>query len=133
MATVARGRETTSDVIGVGRALIVLQVAVHAGTAGQLVVAVDMALRALQRRMRAGQRESRAGMVESRAQPVDRAMAILAGLREIGLHVIGIGGGLVILQVARDALRAGQVVIVVDVTLRALQRRVRAGKRKSDE
>src|SRR5215510_13184657 len=51
-------------------------------------------------------------------------MALLASLRESRLYVIGIGGALEILQVARHAsrVRAGQVVVVVHVTLRALRR-----------
>ena len=53
-------------------------------------------------------------------------MALRAGLREAGLHVIWLGRALEVLQMAADAsrIRAGQVVIVVDVTLHALHGRV---------
>jgi len=46
-------------------------------------------------------------------------VALLAGLRESGRHVVGIGGSLIILQVAGNAGRAGEVVIVVDVAIGA--------------
>ena len=60
-------------------------------------------------------------------------MALLAGLRESRLHVIRIGRALEILQVATDAgrIRAGQVVVVVDVALRALHGGVRPGQREA--
>lgn len=63
-------------------------------------------------------------MVESRAQPIHCAVTVLTSGWEIRLDMIGIGCALVIFQVTRDALRAGQVVVVVDVALRALQRRM---------
>ena len=58
-------------------------------------------------------------MVESRAGPGGGGVALLTSLRETGLHVIGIGRTLEILQVAADAgrVRAGQVVVVIYVTL----------------
>jgi len=47
-------------------------------------------------------------------------VAHLAGLREVLLHVWGVVRSLVVLQVARDARRVGDVVIIVDVAVRAL-------------
>ena len=60
-------------------------------------------------------------------------MALRAGLREAGLHVVGLGGALEVFQVATDAgsVGAGQVVIVVDVTLHALHGRVRSRQRET--
>ena len=70
-------------------------------------------------------------MVKAGVAPVSRGMALLAGLRHVGLHVVRVGCPLVILQVAGDASRAGEVVIVVHVTLRALQGEVRSGQREA--
>ena len=50
-------------------------------------------------------------------------MALGAGLGEARRDVIGIGGALIILQMAADAVRAGQVKVVVDVAIGALTRR----------
>ena len=60
-------------------------------------------------------------------------MALIAALREVRRHVIGIRRALVILQVAGDASGAREVVIVVDVAIGALPRRnrVHAGQRES--
>ena len=101
--------------------------------AGQAVVAIDMALSALQRSVGTRQRPSGRGMVEVRIGPRGGVVALLAGLRHVGLHVVGLRGALEILHVAvhADRVRAGQVVIVVDVAIRARSRHVRAGKREA--
>ena len=62
-------------------------------------------------------------------------MALLAGLREPRLHVVGVGGAIEIGEVAGDAGRAFQVVgpggtELGVVTLGALQSRVRPGQGK---
>ena len=56
-------------------------------------------------------------------------MALLTGLREPGLHMVGLRRALEIFQVAADAgrVRAGQVVVVVHVALRALHGRMCPG------
>lgn len=59
----------------------------------------------------------------------------MAGIARGGkacLHMVGIGCAVVILHVAGTAGAAGQVVISVDVTLRALQSCVCARERKSN-
>ena len=53
--------------------------------------------------MQSGKREPGAVVVELRVRPVAGVMALLAGLREIRSRVVGIGGSLEILQVARYA------------------------------
>jgi len=50
-------------------------------------------------------------------------MTLLAGLGEVCRYVVGIARALVILQMAGDASAAGQVVIIVHVTIGALPRR----------
>ncbi len=99
----------------------------------QVVIPVYVALRALQRRMRAGQREAGGRVVERRIPPRGSRVALLAGLREIRLHVVRIRRPLEILQVAADAgrVRAGQIVVAVHVALRALQRGMSTGQRES--
>jgi len=62
-------------------------------------------------------------MVKGGIGPEDRVMTLLAGLRKAGLRVIGSGRALVILQVARDACRSCEVVVVVDVAVGAGSRR----------
>lgn len=60
-------------------------------------------------------------------------MTLLTGLREPTLHVVRICRSLKIFEVARDASRDREVVVVVGVAIGALARRndVRAGERKA--
>ena len=81
--------------------------------------------------MRARQRKSGVVVVERRSRPRCSAMAVLASLRESCLHVIGVACALEILQVTRDACGVGDAVIIVNVALRTLQRRVCSGQGKS--
>ncbi len=53
--------------------------------------------------MQSGEREPSAVVVELRVRPVAGVMALLASLREVRSRVVGIGGSLEILQVARHA------------------------------
>ena len=71
MAQFAGLREARRHVVGTRRALIVCQVAGYASGAGQVVVAVNVAVGASARRhgVRAGQREARAVVVKGRTQP----------------------------------------------------------------
>lgn len=132
VAVLACGGELRLRMVRIGGAVVVRQMATGARRvgAGQVIVAVDMALRAEDRKMRAGQREAGGGMIEAGIPPVGRAVTLLASLRQVGLHVIGFGRALVVVQVASDAGCASQVVVVVDVTLRAGYGRVSAGKGK---
>lgn len=136
VAGFARKREACGGVVHRRQRIrVVGLMARHAGRAGKSVVIVDVAIGTLTRRnrMRARQRESGAVVIERSVQPGTRVVALLAGLREVRRNVIGIRRSLKIFQVARHAGRAGQVVIVVDVTIRALTRRnrMRSGQRKA--
>ena len=84
MALLASLREIRLHVIGIRRALEILQVATHASRvrAGQVVIVVHVALHALHAGMEAGQRESSGRVIESRAGPVGGAVALLASLGE---------------------------------------------------
>lgn len=114
----------------------VIEVGLMAGhtrgvSAGQVVVAIDVALRTLQRRVCSGQREASSGVIKARVAPIRSAMALLASLGKVGLGVIRLGRTFVIVQMAGHAGSAGQVVVVVDVTLCTRQRRVCSRKRKA--
>ena len=134
VALITALREVRGYVIRIGRSLVVLQVTRHAGRAGQVVVVVHVAVGALPRwrRMHARERKSSAVVVECGIQPRTRVVALTAALREIRAHVIRICRPLVVLQMARDTSRAGQVVVVVHVAIGALPRRHRMhpGQRK---
>src|SRR5437879_4301519 len=82
--------------------------------------------------MRAGQREARLGVIEGCGLPGCGVVADVAGLRESAGNVVGIRSSLEILQVARDAGGAVQVVVVVDVTIGAGARwhGMQSGERK---
>src|SRR5215472_10504236 len=92
-----------------------------------------MALGALHSCVRTAQGKSGGRVIEGRVRPRSRVVALLTSLREAGLHVIRIGGSLEIFQMATDAqrVRIRQVVVVVDVALRALHGGVRTTQRKS--
>ncbi len=65
------------------------------------------------------QRETGSRVIEGRACPRGRVVALGAGLREAGLHVIRLRRALEILQVAADAscIGTGQTVVIVDMAL----------------
>jgi hypothetical protein len=133
MAGLTRSREMRSDVVHRrGCRVVVIHVASHAGGARQVVVVINVAIRALPRRhrVRSDQREAGGVVVECRVQPGAGAVALLAGLREIRRHVIGIRRALKVIQVAGHARRAGQVVVVIDVAIGALARRHRVQSRQ---
>lgn len=58
MAALTRLWDRSLNMVGIGCALEVFQVAGYATGVGQVVVSIDMALRTLQRDVRSGQRES---------------------------------------------------------------------------
>ena len=128
MAALARRREVGSHVVhrSEGRVVVGLMAA-HAGRSGDVVVVIDVTVRALTRRhgVRSAQREPSGAVVEGCIQPTGRVVTLLTGLREIRRHVIRIRRALEIFQVAGHARGARQVVIAVDVAVGALQPYVR--------
>ena len=107
--------------IGFSRAVVVIQVAGHAGRAGKVVIVIDVTLRALQRSVRSGERKAGVVVIERGIRPGDGVVALVAGLRETLLHVARVIGVIEIGEVTTDArsVRTGQVVVVVDVATRA--------------
>ena len=108
--------------IGIGRSLIVLQMAAHARGAGQVVIVADMAIGTLARRHGVHARQGKIChvVIERSVRPRSRVVALGASLRKVGCRVVGILGSLIILQVAAHACRASQVEVVVDVAILAL-------------
>ena len=123
VASFAGSRERSGNVVHRRGGLVVIGLmAAHAGGAAQVVVVIDVAIRALPRRhdVRSRERKSGAVVIEGCVQPGARAVALIAGLREIRGHMVRIRRALIVSQVATDARGAGQVVIVVLVAIRAL-------------
>ena len=121
------------DMVRIRRALVILQVAGHARRTVQVVVVVDVAIRALARRHRvdAGQSETCGGVIELAVGPDHGVVTLLARRGESGMRHWR-GGVVVVVLVATDARRVGDVVVVVDVAIGALARRdsMRSGQWK---
>ena len=119
---------------GIRCALVILQVASYAGRAVQRVVVVEVAIGALPGRYRvqARQRKAGRGVVKLAISPLHGVMALLTRGGEAGMGH-GCVGVVVSGLMATDAGRAGDAVIVVDVTVAALPRRHHVGaiQRKS--
>ena len=132
MALLAGLRERGLNVVRIRGALEIFQVAADARRVrgGQGVVAVHVALRALDSRVGPAQREAGGGVIKGRVVPRSRGVALLASLREPGLHVIGVRRGIEILDVARSAIRGSPDKIAIDVALRAGHVGMRAGQRE---
>jgi len=122
VARLASRREARGDMVHRrSRGVVVVLVARHAGGARQVVVVVNVAIRALTRRhsVRSRQHEAGAVVIEGRIQPGSRVVALVAGLREVRRDVIRIRRALEVLQVASHASSTAQRVVVVDVAVRA--------------
>ena len=116
--------------------LIVLQVAAHAGRTRQVVVVVDVAIRALPRRhsVHPCQRKVRRVVVERGIRPRCCVVALGASLGKVGRDVVRIRSSLIVLQVTADTGSAGEVEVVVNVAVAALPRwnSVSTGQRETD-
>ena len=131
MAHFASLREPLLGVVGVVRVLIILQVAGRASLVGQVEVPVGVALVALQGRVRSGQGKSHNAVIEIGRLPGGGRVALLAGLRHAGGHVIGIGGFLIVRQVTAHTVCRGALISPAHVAGRAFQCRVHSGQRKA--
>jgi len=131
VARLAGCREVRSDVVRIGRAVVIRHVAQVARAAGQVVVVVDVALGALQVRMTSGQRKAHGIVIEARRLPRGCVVAELAGLRDVRRHVIGIGRLLIIRKMASAAGCRRALKVVPGVAGIAGQRSVHAGQREA--
>jgi len=136
MAALASLSEPLLNVVGIGSRLEILQMTADAGGVRQLVIAVDVALSALQTGMCTCQSPAGSGVVELAIDPSYRVMACFAGSRKSSLDVVHWAGCCVVVpEMAGNACRvgAGQVVVVVDVALGALQNGMRARQREANQ
>ena len=134
MAYGAGCREAGRGMRGIIGRRVILLVARVTRSASQVVVVVDVAVRALPRRhgVRSSQWETRSRVVELAVGPEHRVVTAFAGGREAGMGN-GRRGASIIVLVAGVTRSAGQVVVVVDMTIGALSRRhgVRSRQRES--
>jgi len=91
VAEITTLREGGGDVIRIGGRLEILQVAIHASRAGEVVVVVDMAIGALPRRhgVAGGQGKSDGAVIELGVQPVVGSMTTIAGGGKVGCDMVG--------------------------------------------
>lgn len=125
-------RKIHRDMVRAIRRLILLLMAGVAGGRRQVEVPVCVALFAFHTRMRARERKRGLRMVKRRGLPAGDGMAHLALLRDPSGDMARIVRPVVVVQMATNASRAGQLEIAILVTLIALQIRVSAGQWESD-
>ena len=132
VAAFAGRRETQRHVVNRSfRVVVVRLMACDARGIRQLVVVVNVAQRAGRGRMLARQWETRRSVIKLAIGPQNRVVTAFAGCREIQSDVIDWRLGTVVSGlVTRNARRRSQVVIIVDMTLRALQRHMRPSQRE---
>jgi hypothetical protein len=121
--------------VRIGRALEILQVATDAGgvRSGEVVVPVDVALRALDRGVGSRQREASTAVIKSRVVPGTRVVTLLTARRKAGLYVVRIGRAVEVLDVAGRAIGRGSHKLPVDMALGAGHADVRSGQRELRE
>jgi len=115
--------KTSSHVVRILRSLVIRQVARYAGRVGQVVVVLLVAVGALARGHGVHSRQGEAGgaVIELGIHPSRCVMTLFASGRETGVRH-GTGRTVEILLVARNASSVGDVVVVVDVAVRARSR-----------
>ena len=129
MAELARGWEASRLMVWIGGVVVILLVARVTIRGKVLVVIVHVALVAGDLDMRAGKRPTGCPVIELAIRPRHRVVTHLAGLGEPCGLVGRIVRLVVVIQVARRASGIGELVVVVHMALRTLQRFVRAGQR----
>ena len=125
-----RGREASSNVIGIGCPGKIRFVASIAVGGHSRVVVIGMTCCAGDSRVRAGQRERRVVVVEGRRRPRRCVMAGRAGGGETGCHVIGVVSPGKVRLMARIAIGWNRRVVVIRMTLRARDGDMCAGQWK---
>jgi hypothetical protein len=125
MALFAGGREPSMR-HRTFRVLVVSLVARNTRRVGDVVIVVDVAVRALswRNRMRSGQGKSGFGVVKLSWLPGPRRVTEFAVLGKAARHMVGILCSHIIFLMAGVTRRTRQVVIVVNVTIGADARRV---------
>ena len=131
MASLASGRESSCLVVRVCGAVVILLVTGITIGGNVYVVVVHVALVAGHGLVCTSEGKFRLTVIEGRGYPRRRVMTHFTLLRESCLPVIGVVGLGVVRQMAGDTRRVRQFVISVDVALRTLQRRMRAGQSPS--
>jgi len=117
-------RESRRGVIGIGRSLIVLQMAGDTCRTGKVKVSVCVTLFALQLRVPSCQWEPYRIVIEVCRLPRRRVVALLAALRQSQRYMVRIARFLVVRQVAAYAGCRSALILPANVARRALQRRV---------
>lgn len=127
MADGAVLRETGRDMIRISGFLKVGQMARIAILGRAQVFPADVTTAATRGNVRAGQRECSEVVVEGRGDPGRGRVTDGTRLRQAGRPVIGVGGAVVIVEMAGDATGVEAYIFPADVTRRAGHRDVRAG------
>ena len=128
MANLALLRHSHSDMVGIGSALVVLEVAGHAGVRSEIEISPDVALITLQLGMTTREREADGIVIEIRRLPGAGGMALLASLGKAEGNVVGIACLLKIRQMAADARRRCALIPSTYVTGGAIQGGVHSGE-----
>ena len=125
VALLASGREARVRDWAIGVVEVVL-VTGNTGRVGDVVIVVDVAVRALswRSRMRSGQGKSGFGVVKLSWLPGPRRVTEFAVLGKAARHMVGILCSHIIFLMAGVTRRTREVVIVVNVTIGADARRV---------
>src|SRR5215469_8203428 len=134
MALVASLREVRCDVVRIGGALEILQVATYAGCGANRVVVVDVAIGALARRhgVQSRQRKARRGVVELAIGPLHHVMTLFARCRKaaVGNRCARAGEILLVTAVTRKRTE-GEIVVGMAVLALTGRNRVSSSENKS--